>query len=467
MNLNLRPYQALIVDHILRTPMSAVFAGMGMGKTSATLKAVVHLQQFWGEGKCLVLAPLRVAQSTWPDEIAKWDDFKGVKVSVICGSPSKRLAALKADADIYTTNYENLPWLLEHVGGADSWPFPIVVADESTRLKSYRPRQGGARAKVLGEVRHKVKRLIELTGTPAPNGLEDLWGQIALLDGGERLGKSMTAFRERFFHCWRIGGMAFAIKWEPIKGADVKIRELISDLTLTLNAEDWFDIKQPIFSEVRVHLPEKAMKIYKSLERDMLADVDEETQIEAMNAAVKTGKCLQIASGAVYDEGSDGKEWTEIHDAKIQALKSIVEEAAGANILVAYTFRHELPRIMKAFPKARVLDKNPQTIRDWNAGKIPMLLAHPASCGHGLSLQDGGHILVFFSTGWGLEEHEQIIERIGPTRQAQAGHPCAVYVYSIVADKTLDEDVQERIKSKRRVLDILLEKKSRLEHEAL
>ncbi len=461
-----RSYQALIIDFILRKPRAAIYAGMGLGKTVSTLKAVTFLQQFWGEGKCLVLAPLRVAQSTWPDEVAKWRDFHNVRVSVICGTPKKRLAALNADADIYTTNYENLPWLLEAAGGVDKWPFPIVVADEATRLKSYRPRQGGARAKVLGLVSHKVKRLIELTGTPAPNGLEDLWGQIALLDGGKRLGRSMMAYRDRFFRPVRVGYDAFAVRWDPLPGADEHIRRLISDLTLKVNAEDWFDIKQPIFSEVRVKLPEEAMRVYKSLERDMLADVDEDTQIEAANAAVKTGKCLQIASGAIYDDG-ERKPWTELHDAKIQALKSIVEEAAGANILVAYTFRHELPRIMKAFPKARVLDKNPQTIRDWNAGKVPMLLAHPASCGHGLSLQDGGHILVFFSTGWGLEEHEQIIERIGPTRQAQAGHPCAVYVYSIVAEGTLDEDVQERIKTKRRVLDILLEKKSRLEHEAL
>lgn len=462
MKFNPRPYQALMIDAILRKPRVALWCSMGCGKTSATLKAVTHLQQFWGEGKCLVLAPLRVAQSTWPDEIAKWEDFKGVRVSVICGSPAKRLAALKADADIYTTNYENLPWLLEQVGGAMHWPFPIVVADEATRLKSYRSRQGGKRAQVLGQVSHKVKRLIELTGTPAPNGLEDLWGQIALLDGGERLGTSMRAFHDRFFYCNRIGIMGLAIKWEARKGADAKIQELVRDITLKINAEDWFDIKQPIFSEVRVHLPEKAAQIYKSLERDMLADINEETQIEAVNAAVKTGKCLQIASGAIYDDDGEGKSWTEIHDAKIQALKSIVEEASGANILVAYNFRHELPRIMKAFPKARVLDKNPQTIRDWNAGKIPMLLTHPASCGHGLSLQDGGHILVFFSTGWGLEEHEQIIERIGPTRQAQAGHPCAVYVYSIIAEGTLDEDVQERIRSKKKVLDILLEKKKRL-----
>ena len=451
-----RPYQRLIIDHILQHDRSLVWAGMGTGKTVSTLMAVRMLQEIDGFGPALILAPLRVAQSTWPDEIKKWDAFKEARVSVVTGSAAEKKAALDAEADIYCTNYESIELVVEHFKDKP-WPFSIIVADESTRLKSFRVHQGGKRAHALGTVAFKSPIFIELTGTPASNGWLDLWGQQWFIDKGAALGRSMRQYQETFFRPIRIGNNAFVARWEPLRWAPDEIMRLIGDHVLKICAEDWFDIKQPIVHDIMVNLPPGAMKVYKEMERDLFVELDGE-EIESANAAVKTNKCLQIASGEVYvdDRQSAVK---HIHSAKIEAMKSIVAEANGAPILVSYVFRHEADRLMQAFPEARKLGRNPQTIEDWNAGHVKMLLAHPSSCGHGLNLQDGGNILVFFGTGWNLEQHEQIIERIGPTRQAQSGHPRPVFIYNLIAKGTLDEAVQERIKTKRDVLDILMERK--------
>lgn len=454
-----RPYQKLAMDFILQHSRCALWMGMGLGKTVSTLMAVRHLQDWWGEGPALILAPLRVAQSTWPDEVAKWSELAGTRVSVICGSAKERLAALGKPADIYTMNYENLEWLIAELGKRP-WPYPIVVADEATRLKGLRSRQGSKRARALAKALPRVRRFIELTGTPAPNGLEDLWGQIYFLDGGKRLGKSMTAYHESFFRPVRVGATAMAVRYDPLPGADQEIYRRIDDLVLKINAEEWFDIDEPIFSTVKVNLPPAVRKQYRTLERDFFMELRPGVEVEAMNAAVKSGKLLQIASGAIYTEG---EQYEELHKAKLDALRSIVEESGGAPVLVSYAFKHEAERILRAFPKARLLDKDPKTLREWNAGRISMLLAHPASCGHGLSMQDGGNILVFFSASWNLEHHDQIIERIGPTRQRQSGHPRPVYVYYIVAKDSMDETVLERLKTKRGIMDVLLEKKKEIE----
>lgn len=456
-----REYQKLIIDHVVRHPRCAAWAGMGMGKTVSTLSAISLLQCF-GMGPALVLAPLRVAQSSWPDEVQKWDHLKGLRVAVLAGVTSKAertdimqsvLGPEETRPHVVCVNYEKIPELVEFYG--ERWPFEMIVADESTKLKSFRTRQGGQRAKALGKVAFLSERFVELTGTPAPNGFLDLWGQLWFLDRGQRLGRSFRAYCETFFRPVRVGANAFAVRWVPLPTAEQAVMERVNDLTLKLNAEDWFDIEKPIVSDVRVKLSADVMKLYRDMERRLFMELGE-AEVEAANAAAKTGKCLQIASGAVYqDDGS----WLPVHQAKLDALSSVREEAAGMPILVAYQLRHEVERILAKFKDAKLLDKNPQTIRDWNAGRIPMLLAHPASCGHGLSLQDGGNILVFFSTGWNLEEHEQIIERIGPTRQAQSGHKRPVFIYNIVASGTIDELVQKRIETKREVLDLLLERK--------
>jgi SNF2 family DNA or RNA helicase len=402
-------------------------------------------------GPALVLAPLRVAASTWPDEAKKWGNLRNVEVSAVIGTPEQRRAALRRPASIYTTNYDNLVWLVEELG--ERWPFRKVVADESTRLKSFRLRQGGKRAQALARVAHcKVDRFIELTGTPSPNGLQDLWGQAWFLDRGQRLGRTWEAFVQRWFRS--IPGDNGFTRIEPMPFAQEQIEDRMRDLCLSLDARDWFDIRQPIENVIRVELPKRARALYEDMEREMFMQLDGH-EIEAFSAAAKTIKCLQIANGAAYTD--EAGNWSEVHDAKLQALEDVIEEAAGMPVLVAYHFKSDLARLLRAFPKGRHLDQDPQTIRDWNAGKIPILFAHPASAGHGLNLQDGGNILVMFGHWWDLEQYQQIVERIGPTRQAQAGHDRPVFIHHIVAADTIDEIVMARRESKREVQDLLLE----------
>ena len=455
-----RPYQRQILSHVVSHKRACVWAGMGMGKTVSTLVALRAMS--WYEVDpvfpALVIAPLRVAVSTWPDEIHKWSILKDLRVQTITGKESDRLNALFTPADIYTINYDNLVWLQDALLAANmEWPFKTVVADESTRLKGFRLRQGTKRAKALAQMACRDGiRFIELTGTPAPNGLIDLWGQLYFIDRGARLGRSFSAFKERYFRPIQVADDARAVKWEPYSWAQKHIEDLLKGVCLSLKAEDYFDIDEPIKSTIYVDLPPKAQAVYKKIEREMFADLGDGDTVEAVNAAAKTMKCLQAANGAVYVDGKEGK-YKVIHDGKIKALESIVTEAAGMPVLVAYNFKSDLDRLCRAFPNARVLDKDPKTIRDWNAGRIPILLAHPASAGHGLNLQDGGNILVIFGHDWNLEYYQQIIERIGPTRQAQAGHPRAVFIYHIVARHTVDEIVMKRRETKREVQDLLLE----------
>lgn len=448
-------YQNLIIDHIHEFQRCAVFAGMGLGKSVSTLTALDDLYAIGAETMpTLIIAPLRVAQSTWPDEAAKWSHLAGVEVQPILGNPSQRQLALNnKNAAFFTINYENIPWLIEWFKhNPRLWPFGTVVADESTKLKGYRTRQGGQRAAALAEVAHKkVHRWINLTGTPAPNGLKDLWGQQFFVDGGNRLGRTFSAFQERWFQA--VPGANGYSNIRPLAFAQEQIQARLKDVCLSLDARDWFDISEPIVRDIVVDLPPAARIKYRAMEKEMFMEIAGH-QIEAFNAATRTGKCLQLANGAVYTD--ENQSWTEVHDVKIQALEEVIEEAAGMPVLVAYNFVSDLARLQKAFPKGRVLDKKPQTLKDWNEGKIPVMFAHPASAGHGLNLQDGGNIIVFFGQTWNLEEYLQIIERIGPTRQKQAGYDRPVWVYRIVARNTVDELVLERIESKCEVQDILL-----------
>ena len=461
-----RSYQKLIVDNILYNKRTAVFAGMGLGKTASTLEAIRQIKAVRPSLTVLIIAPLRVAQSTWPDEVRKWDSFRHLRVSVICGSAKARRDAMLADADIYTINYENIPWLVDELKG--DWFFDLIVADESTRLKGLRARQGTQRAKALAKVAFKSEGFVELTGTPAPNGLLDLWGQMWFLDKGARLGKSFSAFQREFFYpISRGGGATRWVEWKLQEGSDKRIKRRIEDVSITVNPEDYFDVAKNIFNDIVVELPREVMRQYRKFARELYLELEGGAEVTAANAAVKTGRLLQMASGAVYVEDGEGSDaYTVVHKAKIEALASVIGEANGAPVLCAYSYRHEVDRILKAFPFARVLDKSPQTIRDWNEGKIPLLLAHPASCGHGLNLQDGGNILVFFSCTWSLELHDQIVERIGAVRQAQAGHDRPTFVHYLIAKGTLDEAVKERLATKRDILDVLLDKKQAIEGEA-
>lgn len=446
-----RPYQRQIIDAILDHKRVAIWAGMGLGKTSATL-AAIDVLRLLDPDPVLVLAPLRVAQSTWPDEVRKWSDFNHLKVSTITGAEAARKVALRTPADIYTTNYEQLPWLVQTLG--KQWPFRMVVADEATKLKGFRLNQGGARARALGKVVKAglIDRFVELSGTPAPNGLVDLWGQIWMLDQGERLGKTYGAFADRYFH-----QMPMPDGWTMLKPrafADEQIHAALSDICFSLEAKDYFDLKEPIKNVIGVEMPAKARKVYDQLQKEAFAELGAH-EITAANAAALTVKLLQAANGALYTDESGA--WAELHNAKLDALESIVEEAAGMPVLVAYHFKSDLARLRARFKFARELDADPQTITDWNTGKIRMLLAHPASAGHGLNLQDGGNIIAFFGLWWDLEQHQQIIERIGPTRQLQAGYDRPVFVHYITATGTADELVLARLESKRSVQDVLME----------
>lgn len=441
-----RPYQTMIRDHILDTPRCAIWAGMGMGKTSSTMNALDAITLV-DSAPVLVLAPLRVARSTWPEEASKWEHLSSMQVVPVVGSEAERRMALRLDAPIYATNYEQLPWLVEYWG--DRWPYRTVVADEATKLKGFRLRQGTERARALGRVAHtKVKRFVALTGTPSPNGLQDLWGQAWFLDAGQRLGRTFDAFKTRWF---RPDPSGFGIQALP--HAQDEIQRQLADLCLTVEAKDWFDLKDPIVTNIYVDMPMRARKHYAEMEKAMFTQIDTH-EVEAFGAAARTLKCLQIANGAAY-VGESNTEWKELHDEKLLALESVIEESSTP-VLVAYHFKSDLARLQKAFPKGRALDASPQTIKDWNAGKIPVLFAHPASAGHGLNLQDGGNVLVYFGHWWNLEERLQILERIGPTRQMQAGHDRPVFVYNILARGTVDELILERIETKREVQDLLL-----------
>lgn len=443
-----RPYQKLITDHVLNADRCAVWAGMGMGKTTSTLNALDTIQ-LCESAPVLVIAPLRVARSTWPDEAKKWRHLRNIHVMPVVGSEAERKMALRHDASVYTTNYENIPWLVEHYG--ERWPFRTVVTDESTKLKGFRLRQGTARARALGSIAHtRIKRFIELTGTPAPNGLQDLWGQTWFLDAGVRLGRTYSAFQQRWFRPSHDG-----YGHMPLDHAQAEIQAKLRDLCITIDAKDWFDLREPIVNNIYVDLPVKARALYKDMEKRMFMEIDEH-QVEAFNAAARTVKCLQLANGAAY-VGEESREFREVHDAKLLALEDVIEEAAGMPVLVAYNFKSDLARLLRAFPKGRALDASPQTIADWNAGNIPVMFAHPASAGHGLNLQDGGNILVFFGHDWNLENRLQIIERIGPTRQMQAGHDRPMFIHNIIARDTVDEMVMARVETKREVQDILLE----------
>lgn len=450
------PYQERMIQFALTNPKCGLFVPMGMGKTSAALSVIDILKNIYEEGPILVIAPLAVAKNAWPSEVKKWSNFRHLKVSEILGDAKRRVKGLHTKADIYVINYDNLPWLDDYLTAKNyRWPFPVVIADESTRLKSFRTRQGSKRAKALARYSNRFDRFIALTGTPSPNGLKDLWGQLWFIDGGERLGRSFRAFTSRWFMPMQVAANAAAVQWIPKDYAQREIQNAVSDVCLSIKAEDYFDLDKPHFVNIEVDLPEKARELYETMEKEMFIELSKRKTVEAANAAVKTVKCLQLANGAVYTDNL--KNWEEVHTAKIDALASIVEEAAGEPLLVTYQFKTDLARIKKAFPQAKEFDKRPETVEAFNRGEISMLLVHPASAGHGISLQDGSSKLVVFSQWWNLEEYQQVIERIGPMRQLQAGHPRVVTVYHILAKDTIDYVALERKQSKRKIQDALLD----------
>lgn len=460
-----RDYQHIMADHMIRKPRCAVWAGMGMGKTSGTLTALDTIALLEDSYPALVLAPLRVARSTWSEEAAKWSNFGHIGISPVVGTAQEREAALRQPADIYTLNYENLPWISNLLG--DAWPFKTVVADEATRLKNTRTRQGGVRSAMLRRYAFThIQRFIQLTGRPAPNGLKNLWGQVYLLDQGQRLGRSYQAFEQRWFGYRRVKDAVSHqehIETVIFPHSQDEIQNRLKDICLSLNAADYFDINEPIVVPVYVELPPAVRKLYKDMQKEMYMEI-EGHGISAVNAGSKSNKCSQLASGAVYldptvdsDSHPGAREWRVVHDEKLEALESIIEEANGTPVLVAYYFKSELARLKKAFPKGRHIDTK-RDEDDFKAGLIDIAFVHPASIGHGVDgFQYVTYIIIFFTLPWDLEHYEQIIERIGPVRQIQAGFNRNVFVYHILARGTVDEAKVRRQQTKKSVQDVLLE----------
>ena len=457
-----RPFAPLVWDFLGSHARGNLYAGMGLGKTSLTLSILDAFYNVVGDDRpTLVLGPLRVARDVWTNEIEKWQHLAGLKVSSVTGAAAERKAALKVKAHIYVTNYENLGWLEEELAGA--WPFRRIVADESTRLKNFRLRQGGVRAKVLGKIAHtKVDSFWNLTGTPSPNGLKDLWGQQWFIDQGQRLGRTYSAFEQRWFSVQRQAG-GYPGPAILLPGAQEQIMGRLADCSLTIDPKDWFDLKDPLTNVIEVDLPSTARRHYRELERQFLTEVAGQ-KIEAFNAAAKSMKLLQLANGAAYldpnehGQGENGAPKTvEIHDAKLQALESLLEEQAGNPVLVAYHFKSDLARIQRAFPHASNVATKDGLARA-KRGEGRLWLGHPASMGHGVDgLQEHCHTACFFGHWWDLEQWQQFIERIGPVRQMQAGKDRLVTLHYIVARDTVDEIVMARRTSKRAVQDLLLD----------
>ena len=448
-----RPYQVIGQQFIAEHKRCALWAGMGMGKTSMGLNVLDAIHNVAGEeAPSIIFAPLRVARDTWPEETTKWTHLEGFEVVPICGTPAERKAALRRDAQVFSINYENVPWLVETLG--DRWRFENVIADESTKIKSFRLQGGGTRAKALAGVAHaKVKRWVNLTGTPASNGMVDLWGQTWFLDEGRRLGRTFTSFQERFFRPLRNDDGYY--DWVATEYTQEQIMPRLKDICLTLDPRDWFDLRAPIITPVRVKLPPAVMRKYKEMENDFFTEIGG-FDIEAFAAASKSQKLLQIAAGNIWvDRGTS--HWEPIHEAKLEALDSIVSEANGMPVLCAYQWVPDRERILKAFPRAVDL-ATPEGMAAFRAGKSPLGIAHPQSLGHGVDgLQNVTNIIAFYSDWWALEPHDQILERIGPVRQMQAGHDRPVFVYHIVAEGTVDTVLMARHQGKRDVQDLLLE----------
>lgn len=459
------PHQPGAIQHIIDNKFCALWARCGLGKTPMVLMALEQIALTEDIYPILVLGPLRVARKVWDEETKKWEELSHLKVSKIIGSSAERLAGLKAKADIYCINYENLPWLVKQLG--KEWAFKTVIADESTKLKSFRGglqksklgkvfvrSGGGSRASALAKVRPLLKRMVQLTGTPSPNGLKDLWGQLWFLDYGKRLGSTYGDFESRWFETVN-NASGFGGALIPRTGSEEAIHALVSDICYPIDAADWFDLEKPIVHTILVDMPKASLVKYKEMERKLFTAI-EGNEIEAMNAASKSMKCLQMANGAAYIDDSSTT-WVTLHDEKLLALESIIEEAGGAPIIVAYNFKSDLARLQAWLPKGRVL-KTVKDEDDFKAGKINLLFAHPESCGHGIDgFQKVCNIIVFFGLNWNLESHDQIIERIGPVRQMQAKMNRSMFVYYIATNNTIDQLVLERLGTKRSVQDILQE----------
>ena len=440
MQYNPHEYQTYATNFILEHPVAAVLLEMGLGKSVITLTAIYELMlnRFEIE-KVLVIAPLRVARDTWPAEIEKWEHLKGLTYSVAIGTEAERLAALKRPAHLYLINRENVDWLITKSG--IPFDYDMVVIDELSSFKSH----AAKRFKSLLKVRPTVKRMVGLTGTPSSNGLMDLWAEFRILDMGQRLGRYITHYRNNFFvPDKRNQQMIFSYK--PRAGAEDAIYRLISDITISMKSADFLKMPECIINEVPVALSEKEWSVYQALKEDMVVDLKDE-EIDAVNAAVLSGKLLQMANGAVYNEEKD---IIHIHDRKLDALEDLIEGANGKPVLVAYWYNHDLQRIKERFSVREI--KTSQDIKDWNNGDIPVAVIHPASAGHGLNIQFGGSTIIWFGLTWSLELYQQTNARLW-----RQGQKSTVVIHHIIAKDTIDEDVMKALRKKEKIQSALID----------
>lgn len=449
---DLHTYQKACVEHIIGNPFCGVFLDMGLGKTVSTLTAINYLMNDYCEiNSVLVIAPKRVVESVWEEEAKKWEHLKHLRFSKIIGTPKKRVSAIvEAKADIYIISRDNIAWLCALYGGG-KLPFDMVVIDELSSFKSYK----AERFKALRGARPYLKRLVGLTGTPAPNGLIDLWPQIYLMDRGDRLEKTISRYREKYFRPGQTNGHV-VYSYNLTENAESLIHEKIKDICISMKADDYLQMPAKIDNYIRLKMPEPIKKQYQDFEKNKVLElfkteqeylenadkwVDKPIEINVVNAAALSNKLLQFANGAVYDED---RQVHEIHDIKLEALKEIIEDANGQSVLIAWTYQFDRDRI-KAFLKKykpRELKSN-QDIEDWNSGKIQVLLAHPASAGHGLNLQAGGNIIIWYGQTWSLELYQQFNARL--YRQGQQKQ---VIINHLILEGSHDEDVIKAIQAK-------------------
>lgn len=430
------PYQQYCIDSIIYNRAVGLFLDMGLGKTVITLTAIHDLRyNRWEVAKPLIIAPKKVAEATWSTEAQKWDRLKMMRIVPVIGTLQQRLRALATPADAYVINRENTQWLVEHF--KNEWPFDMVVLDESSSFKNSQSK----RFKSLKLVRSRIRRIVELTGTPSSNGLEDLWAQVYLLDGGARLGRTLSAYRDRYFIPGKRNRTTI-FSYEPKDGSFDMIKGAISDICISMKASDYISLPDVLHNNIPVVLDAAAQKAYTQLETELLLQIDENT-ITAGSAGVLTGKLLQLCNGAIYDEN---KTAVEVHDCKIDAFLELIEQLNGQHALVFYNFQHDRDRLLKALTdtglRVRVYSQAKDEV-DWNNGEIDVLLAHPASCGYGLNLQLGGHHAIWFGLTWSLEQYEQANKRLH--RQGQ-DHP--VVIHHLIVRGGMDETVIGALQSK-------------------
>lgn len=440
--IKLRPYQKYAVNFILEHKNVGLFLDMGLGKTLSTLIALDDLRILDDLGKTLIIAPKAVALNTWPAEIEKWGLTENLSFSIVMGCPKKRVESLEKSADLYVINRENVVWLVEYYGR--TWPFKTVVIDELSSFKS----STAKRFRALKRVRPLMRRVIGLTGTPAPNSLMDLWPEMYLIDHGERLSKTITEFRQRYFHPGQRSGYV-VYNWLPNPGSEKRIYSKIKDVVISMQSSDYLKLPPRTDNLIEVEMTDKEKKIYKKFAKDFVLDLSdgESGTITASNAAILQQKLTQLANGAIYDD--EGKV-IEFHQHKLDALERIIEESQGQPILVFYWFQHDRDRILKRFPEAHVLDTSSDDVLRWTKGEIPILLTQPQSAGHGLNLQEGGHIAVWFGLTWSPEYYQQANKRLD-----RLGQKNPVIIHHILTKGTNDYQMLDVVQGKIKKEDAL------------